>query len=117
MTMSTAKIYKLECLQNPHIFINVTTKRYLSERLTFYRSEYKRYLKAKLDENEYKKYINIKIESCNESIIRLFKLFDAFNIKSFKIILLKEITHTSTDDLKAQLYEFIKNIDCINKIV
>ena len=58
--MSTAKIYKLECLQNPHIFINVTTKRYLSERLTFYRSEYKRYLKAKLDENEYKKYINIK---------------------------------------------------------
>ena len=46
--MSTAKIYKLECLQNQHIFVNVTTKRYLSERLTFYRSEYKRYLKANL---------------------------------------------------------------------
>ncbi len=115
--MSTAKFYKLECLQTPHIFVNVTTKRYLSERLTFYRTEYKRYLISKLDENEYKKYINMKIESCNESVIKLFKLFDAFSIKSFKIILLKEITHTSTDDLKSQLYEFIKNTDCIKKKV
>ena len=113
--MSTAKIYKLESLSTPYIFISATTKKYLSERLTFYRCEYKKYLKSKLDENEYKKYINIKIESSNEAVIKLFKLFDVYGVKSFKIILLKEINHTSNDNLKAQLYEFIKNTDCINK--
>ena len=114
--MCTAKIYKIESLKTTsHIFINSTTKKYLSERLTFYRSEYKKYLKSKLDENESKKYLNTKIESCNEAVIKLFKLFDAYDIKSFKIILLKEITHNSPDDLKSQLYEYIKNTDCINK--
>lgn len=114
--MCTAKIYKIESLKTTsHIFINATTKKYLSERLTFYRSEYKKYLKSKLEESEYKKYINIKIESGNEAVIKLFKLFDLYGVKSFKILLLKEITHTSPDDLKSQLYEFIKNTDCINK--
>lgn len=113
--MTTAKIYKIESLHTPYIFINSTSKKYLSERLTFYRNEYKKYLKSKLDENDYKKYINTKIESCNEAVIKLFKLFDLYGIKAFKIILLKEITHSSSDDLKAQLYEFIKNTDCINK--
>ena len=113
--MSTAKIYKLECLSTPYIFINATTKKYLSERLTFYRCEYKRYLASKQDENEYNKYIKKKIEFGNESIIKLFKLFDVYGVKSFKIILLKEINHSSNDDLKAQVYYVIKNTDCINK--
>ena len=113
--MSTAKIYKIESYTTPFIYIGCTTKKYLSERLTFYRSEYKKYLKSKLEESEHKKYINIKIESGNEAVIKLFKLFDVHGVKSFKIILLKEITHTSPDDLKSQLYEFIKNTDCINK--
>ena len=113
--MSTAKIYKIESYTTPLVYIGCTTKKYLSERLTFYRSEYKKYLKSKLDDNEYKKYVNIKIEFGNYSLISLFQLFDSFGVKSFKIILLQEIKHTSLDSLKAQLYDYIKNIDCINK--
>ncbi len=113
--MSTAKIYKLESYSTQFIYVGCTTKKYLSERLTFYRSEYKKYLNSKLDENEHKKYINTKIEYGNYSLISLFKLFDSFGVKSFKIILLQEINHTSLDNLKAQLYDYIKNTDCINK--
>jgi len=113
--MSTAKIYKIESYTTPFIYVGCTTKKYLSERLTFYRSEYKKYLKSKLDDDEFKKYINIKIEFGNYSLISLFQLFDSFGVKSFKIILLQEIKHTSLDSLKAQLYDYIKNIDCINK--
>ncbi len=113
--MSTAKIYKIESYTTKFIYIGCTTKKYLSERLTFYRTEYKRYLQSKLDETEHKKYINIKIEFGNYSLIKLFNLFDSFGVKSFKIILLKEINHTSLDSLKAQLHDFIKNTDCINK--
>lgn len=115
--MSTAKIYKIECLSTPFIYIGITSKAYLSERITFYRREYKKYLLTKSDENEYKKYVSIKRDFGNEAIIKLFKLFDAYDIKSFKIILLKDITHTSPDDLKSQLHEYIKKTDCINKNV
>ena len=111
----SAKIYKIESYNTPFIYIGCTTKKYLSERLTFYRSEYKKYLKSKLDESEYEKYINIKIEFGNYSLISLFKLFDSYGVKSFKIILLQEVIHTSLDSLKAQLHDIIKKTDCINK--
>ncbi len=84
-------------------------------KINIYKSECKKYLKSKLDDNEHKIYINIKIEFGNYSLISLFKLFDSFGVKSFKIILLQEIKHTSLDSLKAQLYDYIKNIDCIYK--
>ncbi len=115
--MTTAKIYKIESYTMPLVYIGCTTKKYLSERITFYRREYKKYLLTKSDENEYKKYVNTKRDFGNESILKLFKLFDAYNIKSFKIILLKDITHTSQDDLKSQLHEYIKKNDCMNKNV
>ncbi len=88
-------------------FIGVTTKKYLSERITFHRQEYKRYLSAELNEEGYKKYLKIKIESGDYAIIKLFKLFDSHNVKSFKILLLSEIHHSSPDDLKAQLYNYL----------
>ncbi len=56
--MSTAKIYKIESYTTPFIYVRCTTKKYLSERWTFYRSEYKKHLKSKLDDDEFKKYIN-----------------------------------------------------------
>ena len=113
--MSTAKIYKIESLSSPYIYIGVTTKKYLCERFTFYKREYKKYLLLKQDEQEFKKYINIKIDFGNEAIITLFKLFDSYGIKKFNIILISDICHKSLDDMKSQLYEFIKNNNCINK--
>ena len=61
------------------------------------------------------KFTGRKIEFGNYSLISLFKLFDSYGVKSFKIILLQEIKHTSLDSLKAQLHDFIKKTDCINK--
>ena len=58
--MTTSKIYKIESLLTPYIFIGCTTKKYLSERLTFYRSEYKMFT-FKKDNDEYNIYIYIKI--------------------------------------------------------
>jgi hypothetical protein len=112
----SAKIYKIQSLLIPeYIYINVTTKKYLSQRLTFYKTEYKKYQNSKLDVNEYKKYIAIKTEFGNEAIIKLFKLFDKYGIKNFHIILCNEINHKSLDDMKSQLFEYIKNNTCINK--
>jgi hypothetical protein len=115
--MSTAKIYKIESLSTPNIYIGTTTKTYLSERFTYYRREYNKYLQAKQNENDYSRYVKTKVDFGNEAIIELFKLFDLYGLKSFKIILLQQILHTSPDDLKSQLYEFIKKVDCINKKV
>ena len=115
--MSTAKIYKIECLSTPYVYINATTKTYLSERFTYYRSEYKRYSKSKLNVQEHNNYIKIKVDFGNEGLIKLFKLFDVYGVKAFKIILINDICHKSTDDLKAQLHEYIKQNDCINKNV
>ena len=113
--MSTAKIYKIESLLCDDVYISSTSKKYLSQRFTFYKSEYKKYLRSKLDVNEYKHYINIKTEFGHEAIIKLFKLFDKYGIKNFNIILCNEIYHKSLDDMKSQLFQYIKNNNCINK--
>ncbi len=116
--MSTAKLYKIQCLKVPeYIYIGATTTKYLCERFSFYKTEYKRYLKSKLNYEEYKKYIAIKLEFNNQPIILLFKLFDKYDIKSFRIILLDELIHTSPDELKKQVYDYIQSNNCINKIV
>ncbi len=58
----SAKIYRIESLLIPEfIYINIATKEDLSERMTFYRREYKKYLTLKQDEKEFKKYININL--------------------------------------------------------
>jgi hypothetical protein len=111
----SAKIYKIESLLVPFVYIGITTKKYLSERFTFYRREYNKYLILKNNSEEYKNYIKTKIEYGNEPIILLFKLFDKYGIKNFRIILADEIDYKSPDYLKAKLYEYIKNNDCINK--
>jgi hypothetical protein len=111
-----AKIYKIESLILPHIYIGVTTKKYLSERFTYYRREYNKYVMLKgIDADELKRYIHIKIESGNEALIILFKLFDKYGIKNFKINLIDEIEYKSPDYLKSKLFEYIKNLDCVNK--
>ncbi len=60
-----SKIYKIESLLCPDVYYGCTTKRYLSERFTYYSHEYKKYLLAKLDDNNFK---NIVIWSKNTAI-------------------------------------------------
>ena len=92
-----SKVYKIESLLSDDVYYGTTTKKYLSERMTFYRHEYKKYLLAKLDDNNFKKYCSTKQEYGYESLLKLFELFDKFDIRNFKINLIT-ITDSKNKD-------------------
>jgi hypothetical protein len=83
-----SKVYKIESLLSDDVYYGTTTKKYLSERMTFYRHEYKRYLQAKLDDNNFKKYCSTKQVYGYDSLLKLFELFDKFDVRNFKINLI-----------------------------
>ena len=109
-----SKIYKIESLLCSDIYYGTTTKKYLSERFTYYRYEYKRYLLAKSNSNEFELYCNKKKEYGHESLLNLFKLFDKYGISNFRINLIADIDSKSKDYAKSQLFDFIKNNNNIN---
>jgi hypothetical protein len=109
-----SKIYKIESLVCPDVYYGTTTKKYLSERMTFYRYEYKKYLKAKSDDNNFKKYCNMKQEYGHQSLLNLFELFDKFDVKNFKINIINTIDSKNIDNTKSYLFDYIKNNNCIN---
>ncbi len=85
--------------------------------MTFYRHEYKRYLLCKLDDEKCKHYRDMKIEHGHHALLELFKLFDTYNIKNFKINLIIELPLNSNDFIKSKLFDYVKNNnDCINKL-
>ena len=112
-----SKIYKIESLLSDDIYYGTTTKKYLSERMTFYRHEYKKYLKAKLDDNNFKKYCNMKQEYGHQSLLKLFELFDKFDVRNFKINLITIVESKNKDCSKSHLFNYIKNNNCINNIL
>lgn len=112
-----SKIYKVESLSCPDVYYGTTTKKYLSERMTYYRHEYKKYLKAKSDINEFKKYCNMKQEYDHQSLLKLFELFDKFDVRNFKINLITIVDSKNSDNAKSKLFEYIKNNNCINNIL
>ena len=69
-----SKIYKIESLLSDDIYYGCTSKKYLSERMTYYRYEYKKYLLCKSDDEKYNHYRDMKIEYGHESLLELFKL-------------------------------------------
>ena len=114
-----SKLYKIESLLCNDIYYGCTTKKYLSERMTYYRHQYKKYLLAKSDVNEFELYCNKKKEYGHESLLNLFQLFDKYDISNFKINLIADLPNKSKDYAKSQLFDFIKsnNNMNINKIV
>jgi hypothetical protein len=111
-----SKIYKIESLKCDDIYYGCTSKKYLSERMTYYKFEYKKYLKAKLDDNNFKTYCNMKVEYGHQSLLKLFELFDMHNVNNFKIHLINDISCHSKDLAKSHLFDIIKNNNnCINK--
>ncbi len=103
-----SKIYKVESLLCDDIYYGTTTKKYLSEIMTYYRHEYKKYLKAKLDDNNFKKYCNMKQEYDHQSLLKLFESFDKFDVRNFKINLITIIDSQTTDCSKSHLLDYIK---------
>ena len=90
-----SKIYKITSHNTEKCFINSTTKKYLSQRFTYDRDQYQYY---KVGKTAFK----------NKEILELFKLFDKYDINSFKIILLESKELNTHDELTALLYKYIK---------
>ena len=111
-----SKIYKIESLLSDDVYYGCTSKKYLSERMTYYRHEYKKYLRAKLDDNSFKKYCNMKEEYDHQSLLKLFELFDKFDIRNFKINLISIVDSKNIDCSKSKLFDYIKNNNCINNV-
>ena len=85
--LNNAKFYKIVSNKCPEIYINCTTKKYLSERMTYYKYEYNKF---KSDNKVFR----------NKDLINLFNLFDLHGINNFKILLIEEFTAFSFDELK-----------------
>ena len=109
-----SKIYKVESLLCDDVYYGTTTKKYLSERFTYYRHEYKKYLQAKLDDNNFKNYCSTKKEYGHDSLLKLFELFDKFDVRNFKINLITIVDSKNKDSSKSLLFDYIKNNNCIN---
>ena len=107
-----SKIYKIESLLSDDVYYGTTTKKYLSERMTYYKFEYKKYLLAKLDDNNFKKYCSTKQEYGHDSLLKLFELFDKFDIRNFKINLIT-IVESKNKDCSKSHYLIISKITIV----
>ena len=104
-----SKIYKIESLVcNDVAYYGCTTKKYLSERMTYYRHEYKKYLNSKQNNEASKQYINTKIEHGHEPLLTLFKLFDKYDIKIFKVNLVNTIDSNKKEKSRSDYFDYIK---------
>ena len=74
-------------------------------------------MKAKLDDNNFKNYCNMKQEYDHQSLLKLFELFDKFDVRNFKINLIAIVDSKNKDCSKSKLFDYIKNSNCINNIL
>jgi len=93
------KIYKIESYQGDLIYIGSTTKEYLSQRMDTHRSDYKRWKNGK----------------CN--LTTSFKIFDEYGLENCTIVLLEIVACNSKDELLAREAFYIRNLECVNKII
>jgi len=89
-------IYKLWSLQTDEIYIGSTKQKYLSDRMSGHRSDYKKYLN--------KKY-------CYVTSFELIK-FDDCKIECMEVVEFNDIV-----ELRAKEGEWIRKIDCVNKVI
>ena len=95
------KIYKIEpiCEHEPSdIYIGSTTKKYLSDRMSEHRCDFRRSEKTK--------------KVVNSSI-----LFQKYGVENCKIILIEKFSCESKDELVAKEAEYIRTVPCINKVI
>jgi adenylate kinase family enzyme len=99
---SNGKIYKIEPLNGEEgdVYIGSTTKKYLSQRMTAHR-------------NNYKVWKNGKSNKCLASYL----LFDKYGVEGCIMVLLESVNAKSLDELKARERFYITNISCMNKAI
>ena len=96
---SKCKIYKIESLLGDKIYIGSTCKEYLSQRFAKHKNDYKRW----------------KDEKYNK--ITSFDLFDLYGSENCNIILIEEYPCTSKDAKNAREAHYIRELNCVNKII
>ena len=99
---NNSKIYKIEYINsdnNEQVYIGSTTKKYLSQRMTAHRSEYKLFNMNK-----------------NKGYNSSYLIFDKYGIDNCKISLLENVNASNLDELKAYETKYIKLLNCVNYI-
>jgi hypothetical protein len=94
------KIYKIESPDGDMVYIGSTARQYLSQRMMKHRNSYNRWKKEK-----------------KESHVTAYDIFDKYGIENCTIVLLESFPCNSKDELKAREGEYIRNMECVNKVI
>ncbi len=93
------KIYKIEDVGGNLCYIGSTTKQYLSQRMTWHRGDYTKFLAGK------------------HNMVTVFNIFEQYGIENCKIVLIELYPCDSKDELRKREAHFITTLDCVNKCV
>ena len=93
------KIYKIESHLGNKIYVGSTAKFYLSQRLQQHKNDYKGWKNGKRGK------------------ITSFELFDEYGPENCQIVLIEEYSCSSKDAKNAREGHYIKELDCVNKLI
>lgn len=99
---NNGKIYKIEPIsggEDGDVYIGSTTCKYLSQRMSDHRSDYKRWKAGKREK------------------VTSFNLFDKYGVKNCKIVLLELVSVQTKDELVERESFYIRTINCVNKVI
>ena len=99
---NNGKVYKIQPINNADddpVYIGSTTKKYLSQRMTKHRGNYKQWVNGK--GHEY----------------TAFNLFDKYGLDGCEIVLIENINCNSKDELLQREKYHIQNSNCVNKVI
>jgi hypothetical protein len=100
---NNGKIYKIEPIsggEDGDVYIGSTTCKYLSERISGHRSDYKKWK----NEKKVKK-------------VTSFNLFDKYGVENCQIVLLELVNVDTKDELVAREGFHIRATNCVNKVI
>ena len=94
---SNGKIYKIEPIQGGDIYIGSTTKKYLCERMTKHRTDYKRWKSQQMNK------------------LMVFDIFEKYGIDKCKIVLIESFHAKNKEELLSREAHYIRTLECVNK--
>ena len=93
------KIYKIESHLGDKIYVGSTSKKYLSQRMTAHKYSYRAW---KIGHGGHNK---------------AYDLFDEYGLDNCSIVLIEACPCKSRDELHAREGHYIKNMECVNKMI
>ena len=96
---SKTKIYKIESHLGDKVYVGSTAKQYLSQRFQQHKSAYKGWKEGKVNK------------------VTSYDLFDEYGPENCQIVLIEEYPCNSKDAKNAREGHYIKELNCVNRIV